>query len=283
MVSRASCSQATFTINTAADATALSQCSTIDGNVQLGTSITSVELSGPETISGDLRIANGYTISLQSITIKTISGTLSISNATALSTLSLGSLTSVGSLEIQDAPALSELGFDSGITSAETVHIEDTFLSSLDGLSLTQVVDFNLTNNMRLVSADLPLVNVSGTLSLIDNGLSFKVDLPDLVSVNNFYISNITQISLPALQTISGVTRIDTNYFESISAPVLQTCGNGLSIINNAELNSIVLDQLSSVTGSLLIANNSELNSINGLDGLKTISENVELRGNFSM
>lgn len=247
----------------------------------MGTSITFVDLSGPETINGDMRIANGVTLSLLSTSIKTISGTLSISNASYLSTLSLGSLTSVGSLEMRDALQLSELGFDSGITSAETVHIENTFLSSLDGLSLTEVVDLNLTSNGRLLSADLPLVKVTGTLSLIDNGQRFVVNLSDLVSVNDFYISNTTEILLPSLQTISGVARIDTNYFESISAPVLQTCDNGLSIVNNPDLDRIVFGQLSSVTGSLLIANNSNVNSIDGLDVLKTISDNVDLRGNF--
>lgn len=279
--SRASCSQATFTINSDADATALSQCSTLDGNVQLGTDAISIELTGPEAINGDLRLANGYTISLQSTTIKTITGALSISNVTALSTLALRSLTSVGSLEFQTAPALSELNFDSGITSAETVHIEDTHLSSLNGLALTQVVDMNLTNNRRLQLADLPLVNVTGTLSLFNNGLNFQMELPNLISVNNVYISNITVIALPSLQNAAGVLRFDTNYFESMSAPDLQTCGDGLSIVNSAELKTINFPQLSSITGSLVIANNTELNSIDGLDALKTISENVELRGNF--
>lgn len=279
--SRASCSQATFTINSDADATALSQCSTLDGNVQLGINAISIELTGPEAINGDLRLANGYTISLQSTTIKTITGTLSISNVTALSTLALRSLTSVGSLDFQTAPALSELNFDSGITSAETVHIEDTQLSSLNGLALTQVVDMNLTNNRRLQLADLPLVNVTGTLSLFNNGQAFQMELPNLISVNDVYISNMTVIALPSLQTVAGVLRFDTNYFESMSAPDLQTCGNGLSIVNSIELKNINFPQLSSITGSLVIANNTGLNFIDGLDALKTISENVELRGNF--
>lgn len=279
--SRASCSQATFTINSDADATALAQCSNLDGNVQLGISAVSIELTGPETINGDLRLADGPIISLQSTTIKTITGTLSISNVTALSTLSLSSLTSVGSLEIQTAPALSELSFGTGITSAETVHIENTFLTSLKGLALTQVVDLNLTNNRRLNIVDSPLVNVTGTLSFIDNGQALQMHLPDLVTVNNFYIRNITVITLPSLQNVAGVLRFDTNYFDSLSAPDLQTCGNGLSVINNAELQTINFPQLSSIIASLVIANNTVLNSIDGLNVLKTIGDNVELRGNF--
>lgn len=280
--SRASCSQATFTINSDADATALSQCSTLDGNVQLGTSITSIDLTGPETINGDLLVENGNVISLQSTSIKTITGALSISNATLLSTLALISLTTVGTLEIQAAPALSELNFNSGITSAETVHIEDTFLSSLDGLAFTQVVDLTLSNNRRLRSADLPLVNVSGTLSFINNGQSFQVVLPGLMSVKDFYISNITVIALPSLQNVAGAMRIDSNYFETMSAPDLHTCGNGLAIVNNDVLEVINFPQLDSIVGSLVLANNTELDSINGLNRLKTISGNVELRGNFS-
>lgn len=279
--SRASCSQATFTINSDADATALSQCSTLDGNVQLGINAISIELTGPETINGDLRLADGHTISLQSTTIKTITGALSISNATALSTLALKSLTSVGSIEIQGAPALVEFNFDSGITSAETVHIEDTFLGSLNGLALTQVVDFNLTNNGRLISNNLPLVNVTGTLSFIDNGPYFRLVLPNLTSVNDFYISNMSVITFPSLRNVAGALRFDTNYFESMSAPDLQTCGYGLSIVNDDVLETINFPKLSSIKGSLIIANNTKLHSMDGFNGLKTISDDVELRGNF--
>ncbi|KAJ4393174.1 cell wall protein Ecm33 [Gnomoniopsis smithogilvyi] len=280
--SKVSCSSATFTVNSAADATALSQCSTLFGDVQIGPDVTSINLSGPVSITGDLRLDNGIVISLASDSIATIAGTLAINNATILSTLALRNLTSVGSLQMQTVPSLSELGFDRGITSAKSVYIEDTgFLSSLDGLAFTQIVDITLAQNLRLNSVDLPLVNATGVLKFVENGQSLKVNLPDLTTVNELSISNVTQIQVPALQTILGTGTIDTSYFTTFSAPVLRSCGDGLSIVNNPELRSILLPELSSVTGSLLVANNSDLTKIDGFSKLETISEDVELVGDF--
>lgn len=277
-----SCSSATFTINSIADATTLSQCSTLVGDVHINAEYEhAIQLSGPASITGDLRLDNAILISFKSDSLQTIGGTLAVNNVTALSTLALGNLTSVGSLQMNFVPALSEFNFDHGITSAKSVSIANTSLSSLDGLAFTQIGDFTIARNLRLNLIDLPLVNSTGIFTLIDNGQAMKVNLPDLTTANELYISNVTQISLPTLQTISGTWNVDTNYFTELSAPVLQSCGDGLSIVNNAELDNFILPQLSTVTRTFLVANNSKLYVIGGLNDLSSVSNDIEFRGNF--
>lgn len=248
----------------------------------LGTGATEIELSGPVNINGDLTLANGIMISLASTSLTSISGEFAINNASYLSTVSFGSLKNVGSLQLQTLPALSELEFGDGITSADNVLIEDTFLGSLAGLALTQVNDLIINQNRRLVTADLPLTNVTGGLAFTDNGQTFSINLPNLTTVSNLVVSNVTQIKLPALQTIEKSALFDTNYFSAVSAEVLQTCSGGLSIVNNPLLEQILVPQLGSVTGSLLITNNSEMRALGDFSNLKTIDDDMELRGNFT-
>lgn len=248
----------------------------------IGTAVVAVDLSGPVHINGDLTVADGQLITLMSNSITSISGTLALQNVTYLSSLLFRSLTSVGNLHLQTVPSLFELGFDSGITSAETVIVEDTFLGSLGGLALNQVTDFTLVHNLRLVTLDISLVNVTGNLNFSDNGQSFRVNLPDLVTVNNLAISNVSQLKIPSLQTIQGGARLETNYFTSFSAPVLEICGGSLSIVDSPDLDNILLPQLSSVGGSLLITNNSDLTAITRLNDLKTIDEDVRISGNLT-
>lgn len=276
------CSLATFTVNTAADATtSLSQCSVIDGSVEVSSSIgTVLDLSGPEKINGDLSLESLPLISLMSSSLTTVSGASTLHNLTALSSLSFTSLTSVGSIQWDTLPALSELPFDSGVTSAETVSIDDTLLSSLAGLELIQVNDLTLSNNRRLQSVGLPLRNLTGRLTISANGLPLRISFPDLVAVNNLAISNVSPLELPSLQTITGTAQFDTNYFSSIQAPDLTACGGSLSLINNPDLINISLPQLSSINGQLSIANNSELEKITrDLSSLKTVEGNVYIVG----
>lgn len=248
----------------------------------LGTSAVEMDLSGPLMINGDLTLANADMISLTSTSIASISGTFALNNVTFLSALDFESLTSVGSLQIQTAPALSVLGFDNGLSSAETVIIQNTHLGSLDGIALTEVTDLAITNNGRLDTVDIPLVNITGSLQVIENGQRFDISFPDLIAVNNLAISNASGLKLPSLQSMRGSARLDTNYFTSISAPVLQTCGGGLSILNSPDLESISLPQLSSISESLLISNNSRMSALDGLDNLQTISNDVAILGNMT-
>ncbi|KAJ4424921.1 cell wall protein Ecm33 [Gnomoniopsis sp. IMI 355080] len=187
----------------------------------------------------------------------------------------------IGEIQMNFVPDLYEFGFDSGVTSVKQVDIVDTSLASLDGLAFTEIVHLNLTQNERLNTVNLPLINSSGVLMFAENGEAMELNMPDLSTVNELFISSVAQIKLPSLQKIQSTAKFDTNYFTTFSAPFLQSCGGDLSIVNNPSLESFLLQQLSSVEGSLLVTDNSQLSIFAGFK-IESVGNDIELRGNFT-
>ena len=281
----ATCTKSTITINSAADATALSSCRTLKGNVVIGSETgESIDLSGPGQIDGDLTMENnGKIVSLGSSSLNSISGTFKLQNVTILSTLSFTSLQSVGAISFQSLNALNELSFGTpGITEAKSVIISDTRLNSLDGIDLetTSLIDIN--NNARLTEFNTQLGNLSDNLNIQANGLNLKVTMPNLIWIANMTIANVTQFSVPSLEHVNGSMRFDSNYFEQFSAPNLTSTGQDISFVSNSELTNISLPLLETVGGGLTIANNTGLEKINSLPKLESVGGAVKFRGNFS-
>lgn len=278
------CTKATLTVNSAADATALSSCRTLKGNVVIGPDTgDTIDLSGPGQIDGDLTMtSNGRIVSLSSTSLNSISGTFKLQNITILSTLSFPALQSVGAISFQSLPALDELSFGTpGITEAKSVIISDTHLNSLDGIDLetTSLVDIN--NNGRLTEFNTQLGNLSDNLNIQANGKDLKVTMPNLIWIANMTIANVTEFSVPSLEHVNGSMRFDSNYFESFTAPNLTSTGQDISFVSNSELTNISIPILESVGGGLTIANNTGLEKIN-LPKLETVGGAVKFRGNFS-
>lgn len=98
---------------------------------------------GVEHVTGDVTVS--LTSSITSFTasgLQSISGTFELLNLTALATLDAPSLTSVGSLSFVILPVLASMTL--GITQAGNIHISDTELSALNGISLTSINDFGV-------------------------------------------------------------------------------------------------------------------------------------------
>jgi len=280
------CSQSTATVNSAADATALSTCTTISGSVLIGPSTgNTIDLSGPQSIKGDLICGdNGGLITLSSSSLRSIAGDFKLNNLTLMSTLSMPSLTSVGSITWNSLNALSQLTFTSRVTKANKVVISDTFLSTLQGIDLTSVPNgMDINNNRYLTSFNTQIGNLSGNLNIQANGLNLKVELPNLIWIANMTISNVSSFLVPSLAVVNGSARFDSNYFTSFVAPNLTSTTDGdISFVSNAGLANISMPLLKSVGGGLTIANNTDLGKINGFPTLQSIGGAVLLRGNFS-
>lgn len=279
------CTQSTFTVSSAAEATALSSCSTLKGNVLIpATSDTQIDLSGPKQIDGDLTLMNnGAVISLTSQSLNSISGTFKLANVTLLSTLNMPALSSVGTITWQSLPALNSLSFTTGVSKAKTVTISDTFLSTLDGIDLESVGTMDINNNRRLTKFSTSLKNLSENLNIQANGQKLSVTMPNLVWIANMTIANVTEFSTPSLEVVNGSARFDSNYFETFIAPNMTSTESGdISFINNPSLTNITFSGLTKLGGALTVINNTRLEELTGFPKLADVGGAIQLGGNFS-
>lgn len=280
------CKDATATIQSAADATALASCSSVPGSVLIDTNVgTAIDLSGKLTeIGGDLTcLNNGALISLSSTSLQTIGGSFKLHNVTLMSTLGFSALTSVDKIDWVSLNSLGTLAFGTpGVTEATTVSIADTYLTSLDGINVASLTDMDINNNKRLTEFTTQLGNLSNVLNINANGLNLKVNMPNLEWIANMTISNVTSFSAQSLAAVNGSIRFDSNYLTEFNAPNLTTVGQDISFVSNSKLTNITMPLLKQVTGSITIANNTGLEEINGFPKLATVVGAVILRGSFT-
>ncbi|KAH8671048.1 GPI-anchored cell wall organization protein ecm33 [Xylariales sp. PMI_506] len=278
------CKDDTITITSASDASTLAACETATGDVVISTEAGStVDFSGSLTkIEGALTVENnGGIVSLSCSSLETIGGAFTLKNVTLLSTLSFTSLTSVGSIAWSSLNALGSLTFgDPGVTSADSVVISDTFLSTLDGIDVQSLTDMDINNNRYLTDFTSSLSNLSGVFNVNANGQKLSLTLPNLIWIANMTISNVTEFSAQSLAAVNGSMSFDANYFTTFSAPNLTTVGGALSFIGNSEVTNITMP-VTSIGGGFTIVNNTALTELNGFPDLKTVGGEVLLRGNF--
>ncbi|KAK9417928.1 hypothetical protein SUNI508_08576 [Seiridium unicorne] len=280
------CDDATATIASAADATAIASCDTVSGSVVISTGAgDTVDISGPTEIEGDLIAENnGGLISLTSTSLTTIGGAFRLRNVTLMSTLSFTALSSVDSIDWASLNALGSLTFGTpGVVNAKTVSIADTFLSSLDGINIHSLDTMDINNNHRLTDFTTELYNLSTLLNINANGQNLAVNMPNLIWAANMTISNVTSFSAQSLAAINGSIRFDSNYFTEFSAPNLTAVQSGdVSFVSNSKVTNISMPLLESIGGGFTIANNTAMEELNGYDSLKMVGGAVLLRGDFN-
>jgi hypothetical protein len=283
------CSQSTATINSAADATALAGCKTINGDVLISTSTGgTIQLDGPETITGSVIAENNGVITyFSSNTITTIGGTFHLSNLTLLSTLQFPQLKAVDTINYAALPALSALSFAATVSDASSVTITNTFLSTLDGIDLHTVGILDINNNNRLKTFSTQLGNVTTLLNIDSNGKNLDVNMPGLIWAANITFRNVSSLTIPSLAVVNGSLGFYGNYFTSLSAPNLTSVGNtangqgGFAFVANPYLANITIDMLETVGGAFQIANNSALGAIE-FPELTQVGGAIDFSGNFT-
>lgn len=280
------CDDATATIASAADATAIASCDTVSGSVVITTGAgDQVDISGPTEIEGDLIAENnGGLISFASSSLTTIGGAFRLRNVTLMSTLSFPALKKVDSIDWASLNALGSLSFsDPGVTEANSVSIADTFLSSLDGINIHSLDTMDINNNHRLTDFTTELYNLSTLLNINANGQNLAVSMPNLIWAANMTISNVTSFSAQSLAAINGSLRFDSNYFTEFSAPNLTVVKSGdVSFVSNSKVTNISMPLLESIGGGFTIANNTAMEEINSFPLLEMVGGAVLLRGDFS-
>jgi len=283
------CSQATATINSAADATALADCTTISGSVLVSTTAGGIiNFDGPQKINGDLIVENnGAITTLESTSIATITGTFGLSNLTLLSTLQFSVLETVGTINWAALPALPALTFTKSVSTANSVTITNTFLSTLDGINLNTVDTLDINNNNRLKTFSTQVGNITTLLNIDSNGKLLDVSFPNLIWAANMTLRNVSSVSIPSLATVNGTLGFYENYFPSLSAPNLTSVGNtangqgGLAFVANPDLANITIPMLQTVGGAFQIANNSALDAIS-FPTLTEVGGAIDFSGNFT-
>ncbi|RYP30650.1 hypothetical protein DL767_006150 [Monosporascus sp. MG133] len=282
-----SCDDPTATIRTPADATQIANCESVEGTVLIAPEAGQrIDIGGRLTeIGGDLIAQhNGFITDLSSASLETIGGAFTLRNLTALSTLGFTSLVEVGSIDWGTLTVLPELNFGNpGVTRAQSVVIEDTFLRSIDGINVQSLSDMNINNNGWLTQFSTSIRSLSNVLNVQANGLNLELEMPNLEWIANCTIANVTTFSAPSLATVNGSMRFDSNYFERFTAPNLTEVQDGdISFINNAQLTNISFPSLERIGGGFTIANNTELESIDGFPRLERVGGAIAFRGSFT-
>lgn len=253
----------TTTISTPAQATAVGQCGTFDGDVVIGYNATDdISLTGLTTITGDLTCSYGDELtSLSADDLVTIGERLSIRSNDVLRSVSFASLQNIDSLDLYRLPNLTNTGWKSQLANVTTVRIVGTGFTNLNWLTIPTVETLNIEDNSFLNDINLS-VNVSEYTSLDSNGPTLRVSFPNMLIGYNLTISNCLEFHVPSLAYINRSAGFFGNTFEELSMPNLLSIGGALMIWNQSSLSSLDLPLLANVSGDILFNNNPKLESI---------------------
>lgn len=280
---KSGCSFDDFTATASAQVQQIAACATAVGDVVIqGTAFGTIELTGLEQFYGDLHIRNAtQATTVNAPTLQLVSGELEFNANTILSTLNLAQLTTVGSLNLNALPALEDVGLTAGLTSAESVIISDTGLSSLTGIDVYQLQTFNVNNNDNIDSIDSGLREVTDTLDISYNAEKVDVSFPQLKTAKNIVLQSINSISAPNLTATNGSIAISSSSIEQIKFAQLTSIGSSLTINKNDDLTELDFPKLTTIGGALSIADNDELKSLDGFSELSSIGGAVNINGSF--
>jgi hypothetical protein len=281
------CDDETATIRSVADAEQLAQCDDeVEGDVVIDVSSqATIDLSGRlRKIGGSLTSTNSSIAVLRSTSLESIGGSFTLDNLISLRSLEFPALTEVQKIDWRVLlGTLGPVSFDAGLDSIEELSVIDTRISAISGITARSIASVNLASNGLLNDFNMNVQNITDLFSCANNGFTFGLEFPSLRTAANMTINNVTTMSVPSLQTVTGNLRFFSNFFESFSAPNLTEIETGdLSLISNADITNFTFPALERVGGGFTIANNTALLAIDGFPKLETIGGAGALRGSFS-
>jgi hypothetical protein len=281
----AACSHsATSTIQNSGDASAIASCKTFSGNIAIKTDTPgSIALDGVQKIDGSLIVKDNSELQqLSANSLEEISKDFTLSEVQNLNAVNFPKLKTVGALRWIGLPNLQNLGFDSEITKADVINIENTQLRSLEGINVETIKSMFVANNLYINTVDMQLGNVSESLTLSTNNPEVNVSFPNLMWAYNITFRNCSSVEIPSLETLNHSLNLIGNVFESFSAPNLTEVGGALAIASNFELKNISFPLLTEIGANLQIANNTKLSQIVGLPKLESVGGALDFNGNIS-
>lgn len=197
-----------------------------------------------------------------------------------MTNLAFPKLEEVDSLEFEALPKLQHLGFDKGISKATNVRISNTGLSSLDGIELDDVTDFDINSNPALTDINVSEIGkVKGLAQFSANAIALKIKFPNLTSAKRMTFRNVSDVELPSLESTDGLLGFYSNFFHNFSAPNLTEAGS-VVFDANSKLSNFSLPKLTKVKDAFQVANNTKLSDLEGFPKLEKAG-NVDLYGSF--
>jgi hypothetical protein len=266
------------------DATALSSCSTVEGDVEISSEVqNTISLDGVERITGDLRCINASgLIGFSAPRLAIIDGRLDLQELQVLSTLQMDSLAQVLTIKWKSLPALQSLAFTRGVSKVTNIQVSDTGLTSLNGLELDTVGRMDINNNKYLETVDVNnMANVTESISFEANSKSLNIKLPNLEFAANMTFKNVSGVEVPSLTFVNGSIGFYSNAFQTISLPNLTETGQALVFQDCPSLTNISAPMLKKVGAALNINDNAKLIKIDGFPALEVIAGALDVTGSF--
>ncbi|EPX72069.1 GPI anchored cell surface protein [Schizosaccharomyces octosporus yFS286] len=279
------CGAPEYHIQTQADLDVLSNCQVINGSIIMNaSSAVSLSFNRIESVVGDVIIQNNnYLASVSLTSLKSVQGELRLEKLTRLGSLYAPALERVGSLNLRILPNLQGIRFDKGVKEANVLRIEDTQLSTLDGISLKKTESMIVVNNNYLREVNMPyLENVKGKFYVSYNAREISVKLPSLENVGDMTIQRVADIDLRALKTVHGFLGFLNSTMKEVSCPNITSIGQSLFFVGNTDLASIDFKQLETIGGTFMIFNNPELKQIKGFSKLRTVAGSIDFSGDLA-
>lgn len=277
----------TTTIQNAADASALASCTTFEGSIAIATGTSgNIDFPGIQRIEGSLTADNATISELSADDLETITDSFSLNELTQLTSLRFPSLTSVDTIEWLGLPSLQGLSFgDEGVQQASSLSIQNTELSSLNGINLEVADSIYIANNPYLSQIQMQLGNISEAITIEANAQSATggsngtiVELTNLIWAANMTFINVSTVLIPSLETVNGSLGFYGNSMETISAENLTEVQGGITFNTNSVLSNITMPNLETVEGGLIMTRNPELAEIS-FPSLTTIGGALDLNG----
>jgi len=273
----------TLTVVSPADASGLSSCTTFSGSVAIATEAAG-QFSFPSVrrITGDLTATGATNVtSISADSLESIGGTFGIDNLQQLNSLNFLQLAEVGELSFSGLPNLNALNFPQNIRSAQSLNIQNTFLSTLNGINLQEVDTIYIANNNLLQDISFQVSNLTGTINVESNGDQLQLAFPNLITASNITFRDVPSISIPSLTNTSGSLGFYECSFQNLACPNLTTVGGTLAINTNPELTNISMPLLEEVTGGVQVQNNTILEEVT-FPALTTVTGATDMYGNFT-
>ncbi|KAJ5474633.1 hypothetical protein N7475_004199 [Penicillium sp. IBT 31633x] len=270
-------------IKTQSDADGINSCSTIEGDITIDKSYSGdLQLNGIKKIEGGLLCSGGANVSsISASSLTKIGKAFDLDGLTTLTLLDFPELDSVGSINWEALPKLQSLSFTKGVTQAGDVSIANTGLTDLNGISLKTVGGFSIQNNRDLRTININnLQNASDLISFSGNFDTLEIDLPNLGTGTNMTFQNISSVSLPSLEKLTGQLGFWGTKFETFSAPNLTKTGD-LIFKDNSKLSNISMPVLKTVDGGFTIARDDKLSTIS-LPMLERVNGAIDFSGTFN-
>lgn len=274
-----------FQIQSQGDADAIRTCSTIEGDVNIASTVAgTLKLNGIQQITGNLFCSNATQLTtLSSDTLGSIGGKFELEELQILSTLQFDSLFEVLTIQWVALPALQSLDFTRGVTQVENILVSNTGLTSLNGLELETVGIMNINNNRYLDTVDVNnMAEVTESISFAANSRMLAINLPNLIIAANMTFRNVSDVQVPSLSYVNGSIGFYSNGFESISLPNLTETGLALVFQDNMSLSNVSCPLLTQVGAALNINNNPDLETIDGFPMLEVVVGAIDFSGDFA-